>query len=188
MISFVQGNQRFGKSDKDNIAKLYRGVLDDLSVRDVEGNKLVMLNGTRIVVPAAARQGVVRELHKSHSGITKTFLTAQQLYYWPGMRSDIKSFIDACIPCQESRPSLARQKLLTPSPPSEAIQPMRCVAVDLFSAAGNDWLALVDRYSGYAWASKLTSTTTRHVLSCLCLLYTSPSPRDGLLSRMPSSA
>ena len=27
-----------------------------------------------------------------------------------------------------------------------------------------------------------------HVLSCSCLLYTSPSPRDGLLSRMPSSA
>ena len=52
LISFVQGNQRFGKSDKDNIARLYHGVLDDLSVRDVEGNKLVMLHGTRIVVPA----------------------------------------------------------------------------------------------------------------------------------------
>ena len=26
------------------------------------------------------------------------------------------------------------------------------------------------------------------VLGCTCLLYTSPSPRDGLLSRMPSSA
>ena len=25
-------------------------------------------------------------------------------------------------------------------------------------------------------------------LRCICLLYTSPSPRDGLLSRMPSSA
>ena len=25
-------------------------------------------------------------------------------------------------------------------------------------------------------------------VTCLCLLYTSPSPRDGLLSRMPSSA
>ena len=24
--------------------------------------------------------------------------------------------------------------------------------------------------------------------NCTCLLYTSPSPRDGLLSRMPSSA
>ena len=27
-----------------------------------------------------------------------------------------------------------------------------------------------------------------HNTSCICLLYTSPSPRDGLLSRMPSSA
>ena len=26
------------------------------------------------------------------------------------------------------------------------------------------------------------------VMICVCLLYTSPSPRDGLLSRMPSSA
>ena len=26
------------------------------------------------------------------------------------------------------------------------------------------------------------------IRSCTCLLYTSPSPRDGLLSRMPSSA
>ena len=31
-----------------------------------------------------------------------------------------------------------------------------------------------------------TWNTTKNVISCL--LYTSPSPRDGLLSRMPSSA
>ena len=32
----------------------------------------------------------------------------------------------------------------------------------------------------------VTANGTEHV--CGCLLYTSPSPRDGLLSRMPSSA
>ena len=32
------------------------------------------------------------------------------------------------------------------------------------------------------------SETDFEVLDSLCLLYTSPSPRDGLLSRMPSSA
>ena len=31
-------------------------------------------------------------------------------------------------------------------------------------------------------------TNPRKALDCICLLYTSPSPRDGLLSRMPSSA
>ena len=33
-----------------------------------------------------------------------------------------------------------------------------------------------------------TITGSAVALPCICLLYTSPSPRDGLLSRMPSSA
>ena len=43
-----------------------------------------------------------------------------------------------------------------------------------------DYMALSDVTMSDAW------TTYRQALSCL--LYTSPSPRDGLLSRMPSSA
>ena len=35
---------------------------------------------------------------------------------------------------------------------------------------------------------KYTSTAGRFLLANLCLLYTSPSPRDATLSRMPSSA
>ena len=34
----------------------------------------------------------------------------------------------------------------------------------------------------------LTTVLNARLLSRICLLYTSPSPRDGLLSRMPSSA
>ena len=42
--------------------------------------------------------------------------------------------------------------------------------------------------------SKITAIENKIAVGCLfkygetCLLYTSPSPRDGLLSRMPSSA
>ena len=36
------------------------------------------------------------------------------------------------------------------------------------------------------WTSNATSEDRGRVI--VCLLYTSPSPRDGLLSRMPSSA
>ena len=35
---------------------------------------------------------------------------------------------------------------------------------------------------------KKADVTREAVLAAICLLYTSPSPRDGLLSRMPSSA
>ena len=46
---------------------------------------------------------------------------------------------------------------------------------------------------GVSLASLLESAEPMHdadtaVFHCACLLYTSPSPRDGLLSRMPSSA
>ena len=55
LIKFVRGNQRFGNADGSNIAKLYRSVLNDLPVRDINGVSVVMLQGTRIVVPAAAQ-------------------------------------------------------------------------------------------------------------------------------------
>ena len=37
-------------------------------------------------------------------------------------------------------------------------------------------------------AETAASMATEHPDYAICLLYTSPSPRDGLLSRMPSSA
>ena len=167
LVAFVQSRQSYKSSEKTHTARLYLSVMNDLSIRPVNGVDLVVLQGTRIVVPSSARKMVVRELHSAHSGLTKSVLTAQQLYYWPGMHSDIKPFIDACVPCQQARPSLARQKLLPPVSPFDAVQPMRCVSLDLFAAAGNDWIALVDRCSGYAWAARLSSTTTRNVLSHL---------------------
>ena len=46
-------------------------------------------------------------------------------------------------------------------------------------------------FSGWYWQVKPLKGAKRPLYvsdSLLCLLYTSPSPRDGLLSRMPSSA
>ena len=45
--------------------------------------------------------------------------------------------------------------------------------------------AYVYHDDGYTFDAGPTVVTAPHTL---CLLYTSPSPRDGLLSRMPSSA
>ena len=64
-------------------------------------------------------------------------------------------------------------------------------------------VAIVEQYNGTAWTEIADLNTARNNLAGTgtytsslvfgghytpCLLYTSPSPRDGLLSRMPSSA
>src|SRR5680860_1800452 len=40
---------------------------------------------------------------------------------------------------------------------------------------------------GWAWYRYMGEGQADRASLCTCLLYTSPSPRDGLLSRMPSS-
>ena len=41
------------------------------------------------------------------------------------------------------------------------------VAADLFEAAGEKWILLVDRYSGYEWTDKLKDTSTATVTAKL---------------------
>ena len=44
---------------------------------------------------------------------------------------------------------------------------MKHVAADLFEAAGEKWIVLVDRYFGYAWTDKLRDTSTATVTAKL---------------------
>ena len=114
--------------------------------RDEQGNEVMLKDSQKIVVPKGAKDEILKELHRSHSGILKTYTTAAQLYYWPGMKNSIEQMIGSC---QRDRPSKQRTTIRT-SPPSKAQSPMEHVAADLFDAAGEKWIVLVDRYSGYA--------------------------------------
>ena len=53
---------------------------------------------------------------------------------------------------------------------------------------GKDGVITVEESRTMAWASTVAVVVPSPAISEVCLLYTSPSPRDGLLSRMPSSA
>ena len=53
-------------------------------------------------------------------------------------------------------------------------------------------ILIIGYYSGWSINRLLKLASNGHIAgiigAVICLLYTSPSPRDGLLSRMPSSA
>ena len=63
-------------------------------------------------------------------------------------------------------------------------------AVDSSVAAGDDyrWATDIEGYDVARLAYGSSDAKTATLSFWVCLLYTSPSPRDGLLSRMPSSA
>ena len=75
------------------------------------------------------------------------------------------------------------------------VAPQQVLAVTFTSRAAGEMRgrlrALSNNWAGVSAESVQAMTfhaAARRQLSYFCLLYTSPSPRDGLLSRMPSSA
>ena len=51
-----------------------------------------------------------------------------------------------------------------------------------------DYLITLHTGQWFGWSDPLNKVYANLIIHDPCLLYTSPSPRDGLLSRMPSSA
>jgi hypothetical protein len=113
----------------------------DLSIDD----GLVLYNG-RIVVPQAARRDILKKLHSSHQGITRTKRRARQALYWPGMSNDIVLLVEGCQPCQQTRPSLPKEPMILEPPPHRIFED---VSADLFQHGNLHVLVYIDRLSGW---------------------------------------
>ena len=115
----------------------FKTLLHRLSIRRIEDVDMVILDSTRLVIPTSSQKTVQTELHRAHSGMTKTYATATQLYYWPGMKNCIKTFLLKCTTCQKYSASQARTPVKGTAP-SAAEFPMNYLGMDLFDAAGKD--------------------------------------------------
>ena len=146
--------------------RAYKSLANRISISNTGNTDVAMLDQRRIIVPDRAVAAITQELHRAHSGVEKTYKTASQLYYWPGMKNSIRQTIDNCKVCREDRPKQTRATA-TKTAPSAAQYPMNQVGTDLFDTIGKKWIVLVHRYSGYAWTSKLKRTDTASVVGQL---------------------
>ena len=138
-------------------ARTLLSVWDTLSAVD---DNLLCINTKQLFVPTGCRKDVLEKLHLSHGGMTRLYNTARSIYYWPGMKNNIRQVVDSCIKCQLHRPKLPNDALI----PTIASMPMEMTSADLFQVDQAHYLLLVDRYSGFPFISKLSSLTSRSVI------------------------
>ena len=86
------------------------------------------------------------------------------MLYWPGLYSDIKTFVEQCTVCQEFAPAQAPEPLQTPEIPS---RPWAKLGIDLFQFDKKDYLITIDYYSDYFEIDRLFSTTTNCITEAL---------------------
>ena len=60
----------------------------------------------------AARTAILEQLHAAHCGLQKTWETAKSMFFWPGIKEQIKQCIQKCEQCQKFRPSQPAEPLI----------------------------------------------------------------------------
>ena len=136
----------------------------ELSVTKLNEVDLLAKDENKLVVPVGARETVLEKLHANHAGMMKSKELARQIYFWPNMGKDIESMVARCKTCQELGASKAQ--LPSQQPDNDNI-PGSHYGVDLALFEGQDWIVLMDRYSGYPFAKRLPRTNTATVCGFL---------------------
>ena len=158
LLHTLKSGETLDKLHRQHSARKYASVWHSLSIFGED--ELILVDGARILIPENFRRILLKKLHVSHSGLTKTWNLASQLYYWPTMKSDIARMIEKCDSCQELRPSQQQEPVIENSDP---FAPMSHVALDLFELSGKHFLVMVCRFSGWPFVAELKSLHTAAV-------------------------
>lgn len=127
-------------------------------------NELIML-GQRVVIPLSLRKNILRELHKTHLGISKTKALSRSYVWWPGINSEIENMVLACKPCVENRQNPPKS-ILNPWP--EATKVWQRIHMDFLGPYnGSFYLIVLDAYSKWPEVFRMPSITSEATVKVL---------------------
>ena len=93
--------------------RCYKSVFKDLSIEPTPAGNLVILEGSRIVIPLQDRKQILEQLQKFHSSQDQMYRIAKQTLFWPTLKNDILNVFERFSICQVHR----RAKIAPPSSP-----------------------------------------------------------------------
>jgi hypothetical protein len=81
----------------------------------------LLFKGNQLCIPNfSMRENLLKEKHSGglarHFGHDKTFAKLSKSYFWPGMRAEVKKFVDRCRICQHSKGRKQNAGLYQPLP------------------------------------------------------------------------
>jgi hypothetical protein len=116
----------------------------------------LLFKDSKLCIPRCSmRENMIKEKHSGglsgHFGQDKTFAQINAFYFWPGMQTDVKRFVERCIICQHAKGRSQNAGLYQPLPIPN--KPWDSVSMDFVlglprTQRGNDSIyVVVDRFS-----------------------------------------
>ena len=111
------------------------------------------------------RHAILKQLHASHQGETRTLRRARQIVCWPNMTNDIRNTVRSCQECAMLLPSQPQEEFLSDSHPA---LPFGDTAADIFHRAGFELLVWTEKYFGWPLVKRCGhSATSSQVIKAL---------------------
>ena len=137
----------------DHRARALSQQWDEIGVMERKEEGLLIFQGTRLIVPKAARKKIKEFLHLPHLGQQLTYQAAALRYFWPGgMKEEIFKLVESCRTCAIH--SSSRQREVEAQERYQPRQPMDLIVTDLFEVKGSHYIIVLDVFSGYPWVRK----------------------------------
>lgn len=156
LLKYSQEGWPKDKSKVKEEAKFFFKLKDDILVE----NGIVYFHD-RIVVPMSLRGEMMKILHESHQGISKTKKRAKEILYWPGLNSDIEECIAKCEKCQTFRSNSVKETMIPHEIPE---LPFNKVACDILEFQDKVFLVLIDYYSKWIELKKIKNKSSAEII------------------------
>ena len=166
----VEEFQKHEKVDRKNVPngtyqKQLKGVWNKISIsQNSKGEKLLVLENERFIVPPTAIPHVLSILDLTHTGFPKAYAFAKARYWFPDMKQIIEKKITKCLTCQVFSRRVAQEEHLAPEEWQQASAPFEVIYADEFSYKGKNYLIIVDDFSGYSKIFPISGRRTTEVL------------------------
>lgn len=144
------------KSKLTDALKYYWKFKDNLYVDDG-----IVFIDENIFVPIQLRKSMLKLLHESHFGITKTKKRAKSLFYWPYMSSDIDKLITSCKICAKFQNSNWKEPLIPHEVPNF---PFEKIGSDICEIGDKMFLIIVDYFSKWIEIIKISKKTAGELI------------------------
>ena len=116
--------------------------------------------GSRVIVPSAAREAILAELHTGHAGMVRMKALGRCFVWWPGCDADIEGMVKNCSSCckEQRRPTPA-----TLHPWEWPGKPWVRLNIDYAGPIGGKYiLVIVDAHSKFI-VSHVVDSQTAHI-------------------------
>ena len=134
---------------------------NEISVMERRDDSLLVYQGSKIVVPRAARRKIKEYLHLPHLGQKLTYQTGALRYWWPGgFREELFKLVAECQTCAIHSPS--RQWEPEAEERYKPAAPMDLIATDLFEIKGCHYLVVLNVFTGFRWFKRLGKSPKTH--------------------------